>query len=102
MSAFRADDGPRAFSHAAPGIQTMFGGPDNFMNMVRRGYQQVYRPSAVEFRDLTADGATLVQRVYVIGPDGKAAIARYFMQQQPDGAWKISGVVMEAIEDFSA
>lgn len=101
MQAFQADDGIRAFSHASPSIQAMFGRPDVFMEMVRRGYQQVYRPQTVEFRDLVAEQDSLVQRVFVVGPNGKAAVARYYMQRQPDGSWKINGVVMEQVAEQS-
>ena len=29
--------------------------------------------------------------VYVVGPDGKPALAVYEMQRQPDGSWRING-----------
>ena len=33
----------------------------------------------------------LVQRVYMVGPDGIAVLADYEMQRQPDGSWRING-----------
>ncbi len=52
IAAFRRDDGPGAFAFASPTIQAMFGTPDIFMDMVRNGYQPVYRPQSVSFTDL--------------------------------------------------
>lgn len=92
IAAFRADDGARAFSHASEGIQARFGNPDDFMEMVRTGYPQVYRPRAVEFQVLEQLGSVSVQEVYFFGQDGSAVVARYYMQQNADGVWKITGV----------
>ncbi|MGE0719566.1 MAG: DUF4864 domain-containing protein [Alphaproteobacteria bacterium] len=91
MAAFRRDDAPGAFAFAAPSIRAMFGTPDAFMAMVRGGYQPVYRPRMVEFRELAADGGRIVQRVLVVGPDGVAEVALYEMERQPDGSWRIAG-----------
>ncbi len=94
MAAFLRDDGAAAFAHAAPGIQRIFQTPDIFMTMVRGGYAPVYRPREVEFLPPRAEGADIVQPVRVTGPDGESVIALYRMQRQPDGAWKIAGVVL--------
>jgi hypothetical protein len=97
LEAFRADDGARAFSFASPGIQGLFHDPDTFMRMVREGYQPVYRPRAVEFRDLVPLEGRWTQRVLFVGPDGVPVIARYPMQRQPDGSWRIDGCVLERV-----
>ena len=44
IEAFRADDFATAFTFASPNIRSMFGTPDNFGVMVRRGYPMVWRP----------------------------------------------------------
>ena len=72
----------------------MFGTTEAFMAMVRDGYPQVYRPREVEFRDLADIGGRLTQRVLLVGPDGDVVVAHYFMQRQPDGAWRIDGCVL--------
>ena len=50
IEAFRRDDSAAAFSFASPTIQRIFGTPDQFMAMVRSGYQPVYRPREVVTR----------------------------------------------------
>src|SRR5882762_11986779 len=49
LAAFQRDDGRAAFSLASPTIQQQFRSSDNFMRMVRTGYQPVYRPRDVQF-----------------------------------------------------
>ncbi|WP_417516727.1 DUF4864 domain-containing protein [Minwuia sp.] len=92
IAAFETDDGDRAFSHASPGIQARFRNPENFMEMVRTGYPQVYRPRAVEFQQLEQSGSLTIQEVFFFGQNGSAVVARYFMQQNAEGVWKITGV----------
>ena len=97
LKAFQADDGAQAFSYASPAIQSIFKDPDNtFMSMVRAGYQPVYRPREVEFRDLVPVQGRLTQRVLVVGPDGVPLVAQYVMERrQPDGSWRIDGCALE-------
>ena len=91
LDAIRHDDAPGAFGFAAPAIQGMFGTAANFLEMVRRGYQPVYRPRSVDFAALGVEDGAVVQRVELIGPDGLAYTARYSMERQADGLWRISG-----------
>ncbi|NKB48818.1 MAG: DUF4864 domain-containing protein [Alphaproteobacteria bacterium] len=105
MAAFARDDGAAAFAFAAPEIQRLFATPERFMAMVRTGFQPVYRPTNVAFetpiRVPAPDGAgnALAQPVRVTGPDGKPVLAMYHMAQQPDGSWRIAGVVLRALEE---
>lgn len=102
IEAFRADDGARAYSYAAPTIQRIFPTPDSFMAMVRKSYQPVYRPQSVQFGNagLSASGRP-IQRVTVVGPDGLTYQAIYTMEQQPDGAWQISACAIVRAPDMS-
>ncbi len=94
LDAFRRDDGHEAFSYASPGIRRTFQTAEIFMAMVRGGYAAVYRPRAVEFLETLVKGGRTVQMMRFIGPDGVAVIAMYTMERQPDGTWRISGVVL--------
>lgn len=102
IDAFRADDGERAFSFAAPIIRSMFGTADNFMTMVRTGYPDVYRPRAVEFRELKRDGERLIQDVWFLGTGGDSTIGTYIMERQEGGTWKIAGVYMRRAPSLGA
>ncbi|EWY36476.1 hypothetical protein N825_26535 [Skermanella stibiiresistens SB22] len=94
LDAFQRDDADAAFGYASPMIQGMFGSPATFIGMVRQGYPPVYRPRGVDFLDLAVVDGRLTQRVLLVGPDGAAVVALYFMERQPDGAWRIDGCVL--------
>jgi len=102
VDAFRRDDGDAAFGLASPTIQGMFGSPEIFMDMVRQGYQPVYRPRAFDFREIVDMHGQPAQKVDVIGPDGRPVIAIYPMRQLPDGTWRIDGCFLQAPEEHQA
>ncbi|HQS18886.1 DUF4864 domain-containing protein [Reyranella sp.] len=102
IEAFRRDDGAAAFGYASPSIQGMFGSPDTFMDMVRQGYRPVYRPRAVEFREIVTLQGMVTQKVHVIGPDGRPVTALYPMSRQADGTWRIEGCYLQAPEEPQA
>ncbi len=89
IDAFRHDNAAAAFGYATPELQTMFGSAAHFMDMVQHGYAPVYRPRSVGFGALTDQDGQVVQFVELIGPDGLAYTARYTMQRQDDGTWRI-------------
>ena len=99
LGAFLRDDQTAAFADASPTIQEIFHDPETFMQMVRSAYQPVYRSNSVEFRELGMVEGRLVQRVYMVGPDGIAVLADYEMQRQPDGTWRINGCSIERAPD---
>ena len=102
VDAFRRDDGSTAFGYASPTIQGMFGTPEIFMDMVRQGYQPVYRPRAFDFREIVDMHGQPAQKVHVIGPDGRPVTAIYPMRQLPDGTWRIDGCFLQAPEEHQA
>jgi hypothetical protein len=84
-------------------IKQIFPNPDVFMNMVRQGYQPVYRPQSFKFGQagLSASGRP-IQRVTVVGPDGITYEAIYTMERQPDGSWQINGCAIVRAPDLGA
>jgi hypothetical protein len=102
VDAFRRDDGAAAFALASPGIQAMFGTPEIFMDMVRQGYQPVYRPRRFEFESIVSLGEQPAQTVAVVGPDGRPVVAVYPMKRLPDGTWRIDGCFLKAPQEHQA
>jgi hypothetical protein len=99
VEAFRRDDGAGAFGLASPTIRGMFGTPEIFMDMVRQGYQPVYRPKVFDFSEVVTLQGQVTQKVHVIGPDGRPVTAFYPMTQLPDGTWLIDGCYLQAPEE---
>ena len=103
LEAIKKDDGPAAYSFAAPIVKGIFPSPEIFMAMVKRGYEPIYRNSKYVFGDLKTD--TLgrpAQHVIITATNGKRYEAVYAMQKQPDGSWKIAGVQMIEIPSVEA
>jgi hypothetical protein len=89
IEAFKHDDAQAAFGFAAPAVHDKFGTAEIFMEIVRRAYRPVYRPRGVVYGSATQMGDHVLQRVEVIGPDGRAYQALYYMIQGTDGVWRI-------------
>ena len=93
LSAFIDRDLGRAWTHASPMIQGMFGSPENFGRMVREGYPMVWDNADARFLGAEEIGGSLFQKVMVRGPDGQIWVLGYEMIEL-DGAWKINGVAI--------
>lgn len=102
LDAFQHDDAVGAFAQASPMIQEMFGTPGNFLSMVQRGYPPVYRARQSVFAGLDQNDGRIIQRVELVGPDGRDYLALYTMEQQPDGSWKINGCQLTESEKVGA
>ena len=94
LNAFLADDGAAAYSFAAPNIQTLFPTQEVFMELVRRGYQPVYRSRSHAFGELKETAEGLTQIVDIVDAQGEFWTARYTLEKQPDGTWKITSCML--------
>ncbi len=101
IQAFKADDFATAFTFASPNIQRLFGTPENFGVMVRRGYPMVWRPADVRFLELREVAGALWQKVMITDGNGRVHILDYQMVQQDNG-WKINGVQLLGNADPAA
>jgi ketosteroid isomerase-like protein len=98
LNAFAGDNGAEAFSFAAPIVKGIFKTPEQFMAMVKQGYQPVYRNQSRLFGDVFQDNlGRPAMSVVLTGADGKRYEALYAMEKQADGMWKIAGCVILAI-----
>lgn len=103
LQAIAQDDAVAAYAEAAPNVQKIFPSPDVFMNMVRSGYPPVYRNKQFSFGEAGIDaGGRPYQKVEILGMDGVRYEGLYFMERQPDGTWKISGVVIGQVAGSDA
>ena len=98
VEAFRRDDATGAFAIASPLIQEMFGSAGNFLEMVQRGYPQVYRPRTFTYGKLQEIDGKLLQQVVNQGPDGAIVTAVYEMIEI-GGQWRVNGCFLLAAKD---
>jgi len=101
LEAFQRDQAELAFSYASPGIQEKFQTPTRFLSMVKTHYAAVYRPREIEFLSLTYVENTWVQEVLFAEDNGNIYIARYPMERQGDGQWRIDGCMLTLQTDKS-
>lgn len=99
IDAFLRDDGATAYSFAAPGIRARYPDETAFLDMVRKHYAPVYKPSSYAFgrAQVSENGNAVVQEVLTTGQDGRGWKAFYQLRRQPDGGYRIEGVVI--VED---
>lgn len=98
MDAFQGDDFTRAFGFAADNIKRMFGTPENFGKMVKRGYPMVHRPADVRFGAIRQEGDAVWQRVLVRDVAGALFVLDYLMVPTEAG-WRIAAVQMIGAEE---
>ena len=94
IEAFGHDDAEAAFAFAAPPIRAKFGTAARFLAAVHEAYPALVHPRSVTFTGLQQGDATLVQKVEVVGEDGKGALASYLMEHEADGRWLIAGCTL--------
>ncbi len=104
IDAFHREDGATAFGFASPELKAQFGEAAIFMAMVRAHYRPVYMARRVSFtgkaRAIAERPETRLQIVYLVDDRGTGHKARYMMQKQPDGSWKIAGCQLMPTEQL--
>lgn len=93
LRAIARDDGEAAFAFASPAIRKRFGSASVFLEMVRREYAAVYRPSSVTFLAARTEGANTVYPVQLADREGRVWLALYSMQRLGRD-WRVSGCVL--------
>ena len=94
IDAFRRDAAGEAFAFATPGLRTIFGTEERFLDMVRNGYPPVYRPRSFEFGEIREIAGSLQRIVRIQDANGADWDALYSFEKQPDGSWLISGCAL--------
>ena len=100
LEAFLKDDFDTAFTFASPSIRSMFGTPQNFGQMVQRGYPMVWRPQKFIFLEHRKDPMGRAQDIQIFDQSGNVHYLRYFLINTNKG-WKISGVQFLNPSDYS-
>jgi hypothetical protein len=91
IEALKRDDYVAAYAVAAPSWKALYPTVDAFSRLVRGRYSQLIRPKTMVFGTVMQTAQGPIQRVFLTGADGKAYVANYSMQRQPDNTWLISG-----------
>ena len=90
LTAFRADDYPKAYTFAAAEIRTIFPVED-FEKMVRAQYAVIAKSTATEYGVAFDTGEEAVVNVRIENAEKKSVEYQYLLKKE-EGGWKISGV----------
>ena len=101
LGAFQRSDLPAAFAHASPSIQSIFGTPERFGQMVRGGYPMIWRPQRFQMLGLLPGPDLQVQTVLFEAQDGALFEADYEMILI-DGTWRITASACAASPEYRA
>jgi hypothetical protein len=103
LRAFLAGENETAYSYAAPNVKRLFPTLEQFMAMVKSGYRPVWQPKNFAFGDAMEMSPTeIIQKVLVVGPDGKNYEAVYTLELQEDGTFRITGVSLRGAQTLGA
>jgi len=102
LNAFAGDDAAKAFSYATPGIHAQFGSAEMFMGMVRDGYAVMLHPASVQFLPPAVEAGQTIQRVRLTDDAGRVWLARYVMEKQKSGDWRVGGCSLAQTADTAA
>ncbi len=102
VDALRKDDFAGAYAVAAPSMKVLYPNLQAFTQVIRSRYAQLIKPKTVVFGTVMQTSQGPVQRVFVTGNDGRAYVASFSMQKQPDNAWLIGGITIARDQGSSA
>ncbi len=79
LEEFQLSDFAEVFSYASPSIQSIFGGPDNFESIVKRGYPMVWKSGKVTFLSVDPYYYGMTKNIQIFDLNKKARYLRYYM-----------------------
>jgi hypothetical protein len=92
IDAFRKNDVKKAYTFAAPNIQSQYPNPEVFGFMVRNGYPVIWRPKSFKFTEFKDFGDRCIQRVLFQSYNGSLESYDYILEKNGD-FWRIAGVL---------
>ncbi|HVO90484.1 MAG TPA: DUF4864 domain-containing protein [Casimicrobiaceae bacterium] len=94
LRALRRGDAKSAYAHASTPLKVRFANADEFMTMVRSGYNALLTARTNEFLEGAVIDGAVMQPLRLILPDDTVLVALYRMEKEQDGAWHIAGCVI--------
>jgi hypothetical protein len=91
IDAFRRDDFAAAYAVTAPSMKALYPNLQAYTQVIRARYAPLIKPRTVVFGTVNRTSQGPVQRVFITAADGRAYVANYSLQRQPDNTWLIAG-----------
>ncbi len=98
LDALKRDDAAGAYALAAPVFRARYGTADRFLAGLKADYAAIAGARSVTFQDIAFNAGRPVQKLLVVGPDGKAVFAYFSMERQANGAWRVANTAVTSLE----
>jgi Domain of unknown function (DUF4864) len=95
LRALVARNATQAFAGLAPSTQHYFGKPDKFFDTIARSLPPVLEAKHFAFLGVEQDNSGAYQQVLITDGDGRDWIAKFQVERQPAGDWRVKGCVVE-------
>jgi hypothetical protein len=98
IHALASRDAEQAFSYLAPGTKDFFSDSNNFIGTLSRQMVPMMHAKRFLMAGLEREALDAVQTVVLTGPKNHEWLARFKVQRQPDGSWRVKSCHMELVK----
>jgi Domain of unknown function (DUF4864) len=96
LRALATHDAAQAFAKLAPSTQHFFGKPDKFLATMSQDLPPMLATHHFTFLGVEQDQSSTYQQVLITDSDGKDWLARYQLERERNGDWRVKGCVVAA------
>ncbi len=96
LRALATHDAAQAFAKLAPSTQHFFGKPDKFLATMSQDLPPMLATRHFTFLGVERVQSSTYQQVLITDSDGKDWLARFQLERERDGDWRVKGCVVAA------
>jgi len=97
LMALAKGDAELAFENLSPQTQRYFAEPHRFLNSVATDAPPIVKTKSFSFVGLEQNGFGATQQVMLTDEDGRSWLAKFEVEQQLAGDWRVKSCVVEAV-----
>jgi len=97
IQALASRDAQEAFAYLAPVTKDFFADSNNFLQVLNRQMVPMMHAKRFLMAELEREATDAVQTVVLTGPRNHEWLAKFKVERQPDGSWRVKGCQMELV-----
>ncbi len=102
LTALARGDARSAFANLSPATQAYFVGPSDFLTMVGQEAAPILRTRSFSFVGTEMQGGVALQQVVLTDDQGRNWLAKFQVQQQTNGEWRVKSCVVGRVKGVLA
>jgi hypothetical protein len=102
LTALARGDAQSAFANLSPATQAYFVGPGDFLTMVGQEAAPILRTRSFSFVGTEMQGGLALQQVVLTDDQGRNWLAKFQVQQQANGEWRVKSCVVGRVKGVLA